>query len=219
MLELSHLCKSYLQSDSSVTVLRDASLSLNSGYSAALLGESGCGKSTLLHLIAGLDRPDKGEINFQNETWTKFNEKQWNQVRRSQLSLIFQQFHLIPTLSVIDNLELQARLCQRLDMDFRDHLITELGLSDLLKRLPQQLSGGQQQRVAIGRALLHQPALILADEPTGNLDEKNSEIVIQLLVSLVKDAGSSLLMVTHSSSMAAHLDEQWYLRHGQLEPV
>ena len=219
MLELSHLCKSYLQSDSSVTVLRDASLSLNSGHSAALLGESGCGKSTLLHLIAGLDRPDKGEIYFQNETWTKFNEKQWNQVRRSQLSLIFQQFHLIPTLSVIDNLELQARLCQRLDMDFRDHLITELGLSDLLKRLPQQLSGGQQQRVAIGRALLHQPALILADEPTGNLDEKNSEIVIQLLVSLVKDAGSSLLMVTHSSSMAAHLDEQWYLRHGQLEPV
>jgi len=219
MLELSHLSKSYQQSDSSVIVLRDANLSLNQGRSAALLGESGCGKSTLLHLIAGLDRPDKGEINFQNENWTKFNEKQWNQVRRSQLSLIFQQFHLIPTLSILDNLELQARLCQRLDMDFRDHLINRLGLNDLLKRLPQQLSGGQQQRVAIGRALLHQPSLILADEPTGNLDENNSKTVIKLLVSLVKDAGSSLLMVTHSSSMAAHLDEQWYLRYGQLEPA
>ena len=218
MLQLIKLCKSFHQPDGEIVVLADASFSLDGGCSAALLGESGCGKSTLLHLIAGLDKPDSGEIVLQGRAATQFSDSDWNEVRRSDLSLVFQQYHLIPTLSVADNLQLQARLCQRLDEHFRDYLITRLELASLLQRLPQQLSGGQQQRVAIARALLHKPMLVMADEPTGNLDERTSETVIRLLVELVQDAGSSLLMVTHSPTMAAHLDQRWRLHNGRLTP-
>jgi len=216
LLQLNKLCKSFHQPDGDITVLADASFCLDSGRSAALLGESGSGKSTLLHLIAGLDTPDSGEIVLQGRSTAQFSENDWNEVRRAELSLVFQQYHLVPTLNVADNLQLQARLCQRLDEHFRDYLIERLGLEDLRQRLPQQLSGGQQQRVAIARALLHKPMLVLADEPTGNLDEHTSEVVMQLLVELVREAGSSLLMVTHSPAMAAHLDQRWRLHSGRL---
>lgn len=218
MLELKNLYKSFHQPDGDIIVLDDASLLLESGNSAALLGESGSGKSTLLYLIAGLDKPDSGDIVLQGRSTARFNDNDWNEVRRAKLSLVFQQYHLVPTLTVADNLQLQARLCQRLDENFRDYLIERLGLMPLQQRLPQQLSGGQQQRVAIGRALMHKPMLVLADEPTGNLDEHTSETVIQLLTELVLEAGSSLLMVTHSSTIAAHLDQQWRLHNGQITP-
>jgi putative ABC transport system ATP-binding protein len=216
MLRINQLNKSFDQPDGKVSVLQQASLQLEAGQSAALLGESGSGKSTLLHLIAGLDRADGGEIWLQQQPLHQFNDEQFNQLRRTQLSLIFQQYHLVPTLTVFDNLSLQARLSGHLDDDFRQHLIATLGLAPLLKRLPQQLSGGQQQRVAIARSLLHRPALVLADEPTGNLDENTSQQVMQLLSQLVRDNGSSLLMVTHSPAMAAYCDHSWRLHHGRL---
>jgi putative ABC transport system ATP-binding protein len=216
MLQLTDLYKSFHQPDGDIKVLDGVNFTLDEGRSAALLGESGSGKSTLLHLIAGLDRPDSGSIQLQQREMTQLTDSEWNEVRRSELSLVFQQYHLVPTLSVANNLQLQARLCQRLDEEFRDYLVERLGITRLLRRLPHQLSGGQQQRVAIARALLHRPGLVLADEPTGNLDEGSSDAVMQLLVDLVSQAGSSLLMVTHSPAMAAHLDAQWQLHNGQL---
>ena len=217
MLRLNNVVKQFAQPDGDVTVLNGASFHLPAGRSVALLGESGSGKSTLLHLVAGLDTPDSGELVIDGRSSLAMNASDWNGLRRNRLSLIFQQYHLVPTLTVMDNLQLQARLSQRLDPLFRDHLIDRLGLSGLTKRLPHQLSGGQQQRVAIARALLHRPALVLADEPTGNLDEDTSERVIGVLVDLARETGSSLLMVTHSAHMASFLDEQWRLQHGQLQ--
>jgi putative ABC transport system ATP-binding protein len=137
-------------------------------------------------------------------------------IRRKRMSLVFQQFHLISTLKVLDNIRFQANLCQRLDSDFEQELIEKLGLQDQLLKYPHQLSGGQQQRVAIARALLHRPALVLADEPTGNLDEQSSLQVMELFRDLVKQVGSSLLMVTHSREMAAYLDQPWWLQQGHL---
>ncbi|WP_394170361.1 ABC transporter ATP-binding protein [Saccharospirillum alexandrii] len=218
MLRLNQVVKHFAQPDGDVTVLSGASFHLPAGRSAALLGESGSGKSTLLHLVAGLDTPDSGELVIDGHSSLSMRSGDWNSLRRDRLSLIFQQYHLVPTLTVLDNLQLQARLSQRLDPAFRDHLIDRLGLGDLTRRLPHQLSGGQQQRVAIARALLHRPALVLADEPTGNLDEATSERVMGVLVELVRETGSSLLMVTHSAHMAGFLDEQWRLQHGQLHP-
>ena len=219
MLQLVNLYKTFREPDGDIRVLQGVDFSLDAGRSAALLGESGSGKSTLLHLIAGLDRPDSGDIILQRRSTARFRDDDWNEVRRSQLSLVFQQYHLIPTLTVANNLQLQARLCQRLDKTFRDQLVERLGLGTLQHRLPHQLSGGQQQRVAIARALLHKPMLVLADEPTGNLDEHTSEAVMQLFVELVREAGSSLLMVTHSPAMAAHMDERWRLHNGRLSPA
>lgn len=216
MLQLENLSKSYHQPGGQIIVLAGVNFSLDQGCSAALLGESGSGKTTLLHMVAGLDLPDSGDIRLLGRSTAEFRESDWNQTRREQVSLVFQQYHLISTLNVADNLQLQARLCQRLDKAYRDHLIARLGLGDLLQRLPQQLSGGQQQRVAMARALLHKPDLVLADEPTGNLDEHTSGAVMQLLIELVRESGSSLLMATHSTTMAAYLDQRWRLHNGQL---
>ena len=164
MLQLNNLSKTFHQPDGDIKVLEGVNFSLGAGRSAALLGESGSGKSTLLHLIAGLDTPDRGDIILQQRSTAQFSDKDWNEIRRTQLSLVFQQYHLVPTLSVANNLQLQARLCQRLDEGFRDYLIERLGLAHLQQRLPHQLSGGQQQRVAIARALLHKPMLVSAPE-------------------------------------------------------
>ena len=219
MLQLVNVSKSFAQPDGDVHVLKGANFNLAPGRSAALLGESGSGKSTLLHLVAGLDKPDSGKVVFNQTDTSDLSANQWNQIRRTQLSLVFQQFHIVPTLNVSDNVQLHARLAGRLDTDFRDQLIERLGLGGLGNRLPHQLSGGQQQRVAIARALLHQPKLVLADEPTGNLDTTTSQSVIELLTQLTRETGSSLLMVTHSHDMASHLDSQWQLSEGLLLPL
>ena len=219
VLEIEDLDKSYHQPDGDVKILSGVNFSLAPGKSAALLGESGSGKSTLLHLIAGLDRPDSGTIRFCDELVTKYGDAQWNLVRRTQLSLVFQQFHIVPTLTVSDNVQLHARLAGKSDPEFRDYLFDRLGLAALKSRLPHQLSGGQMQRVAIARALLHRPKLVLADEPTGNLDESTGLNVIQLLTELTKQSESSLLMVTHSSEMASHLNSRWHLHEGGLKQI
>lgn len=215
-LKIRHLSKSFAQPEGAVTVLDGVDFTLNPGQSAALRGDSGSGKSTLLHLIAGLDNADSGSIEFAGQDVCRLTESARANLRREKMSLVFQQFHLISTLPVLDNVRFQAALCNRQDADFEQHLIDCLGLQSQLKKYPHQLSGGQQQRVAIARALLHKPALVLADEPTGNLDEQSSLQVMGLFRDLVQQAGSSLLMVTHSREMAAYLDQQWWLHRGQL---
>tara|TARA_R110002110_G_scaffold130941_3_gene311437 strand:- start:200 stop:871 length:672 start_codon:yes stop_codon:yes gene_type:complete len=219
MLKITSLNKRYEQPDGDVQVLQDLDFELRPGRTAALLGESGSGKSTLLHLIAGLDKPNTGTITIDDKVVSDFTEAEWNTLRRQTLSLVFQQYHLVPTLRVADNIRIQARLAGRMDESQFDHLVERLGLAGLLGRFPHQLSGGQQQRVAIARALMHQPRLVLADEPTGNLDEETSRGVMQLFVELVKETGSSLLMVTHSQAMASYLDSRWLLHNGAITEV
>ena len=216
LLEVDCLEKSFSQPEGNVVVLDGVSFTLNSGDSVALGGESGSGKSTLLHLIAGLDDADAGAILLEGKPIQDLSMAQRAEIRREKMSLVFQQFHLISTLKVLDNIRFQANLCQRLDAGFEQELIEKLGLQDQLNKYPHQLSGGQQQRVAIARSLLHRPALVLADEPTGNLDEQSSLQVMGLFRDLVKQAGSALLMVTHSREMAGYLDQQWWLKQGRL---
>ena len=216
MLSIKHLYKSYQYANVRQDVLCGLDFEMQAGASVALLGESGSGKSTLLHLIAGLDRPDSGAIDFAGHDIHASSESALAALRRERLSLVFQQFHLIPTLTVIDNIRFQAALCQRFDADYEAELVSRLGLGEQLDKFPFQLSRGQQQRVAIARALLHKPELVLADEPTGNLDENSSLEVMGLFSNLVKSAGSSLLMVTHSQAMAAFMDRRVSLHNGRL---
>jgi len=219
MLQLIRLSKTFHQPDGDIRVLESIDFKLDYGCSAALLGESGSGKSTLLHLIAGLDRPDSGDIILAGHSTAKFSDNDWNDARRSLLSLVFQTYHLVPTLSIANNLQLQARLCGRLDKDFRDHLVDRLGLSQLLSRLPHQLSGGQQQRVAIARALLHKPKLVMADEPTGNLDPETAERVHSQFLSLIRDEGLAALIATHNLELARSMSRVVQLHGGQLVEI
>ncbi len=214
MLLIRNLYKSFKHPEGDIRVFSGLDFEMSSASSVALLGESGSGKSTLLHLVAGLDSADSGEIIVGNKKLNNMSKAALAEMRRQQVSLVFQQFHLISTLNIADNIRFQAALCQRFDASYESLLIERLGLGSQLKRFPHQLSRGQQQRVAIARSLLHRPALVLADEPTGNLDEKSSLEVMALFSSLVKESGSSLLMVTHSHEMAAFLDRSILLHNG-----
>lgn len=216
MLHVQAVFKSYPTAQGPLTVLRGADLQMAQGESLALMGESGSGKSTLLHLVAGLDQVDSGSIEVAGQRLDRMNERQLANWRRTQVGLVFQQFNLIGSLKVEDNLAFQARLAGRLNPEWQAQLVERLGLADVLKRYPEQLSGGQQQRVAIGRALASRPALLLADEPTGNLDEATSDDVLQLLLDLLADSPTSLLMVTHSPRVAERLSRQAVLYRGQL---
>lgn len=216
MLQVQGVFKSYATAQGPLAVLRGVDLQLGQGQSLALMGESGSGKSTLLHLVAGLDQVDQGSIEIAGQRLDQMNEAQLANWRRTEIGLVFQQFNLIGSLKVEDNLAFQARLAGRFQPEWQAELTERLGLSALLKRYPEQLSGGQQQRVAIGRALASRPGLLLADEPTGNLDENTSDEVLQLLLDLLADSPTSLLMVTHSPRVAARLDRQEVLHLGRL---
>lgn len=216
MLQVQGVFKSYGTPQGPLTVLAGADLYLGARSSLALMGESGSGKSTLLHLVAGLDQVDRGSIQVGDQRLDQMSEAQLAHWRRTEIGLVFQQFNLIGSLRVEDNLAFQARLAGRLDPAWQAQLVERLGLGDLLKRYPEQLSGGQQQRVAVGRALASRPGLLLADEPTGNLDEGTSDEVLQLLLDLLRDSPTSLLMVTHSPRIAARLDQQVVLHRGQV---
>jgi putative ABC transport system ATP-binding protein len=216
MLQVQGVFKSYATAQGPLAVLRGVEVQLGHGESLALMGESGSGKSTLLHLVAGLDQVDQGSIDIAGKRLDQMNEAQLANWRRTEIGLVFQQFNLIGSLKVEDNLAFQARLAGRFDASWQAELIERLGLGALLKRYPEQLSGGQQQRVAIGRALASRPGLLLADEPTGSLDEHTSDEVLQLLLDLLVDSPTSLLMVTHSPRVAARLNRQAVLHLGRL---
>ncbi len=216
LLTLSGVTKSYQSGEGTVMVLNGIDLRLDAGQSLALAGESGSGKSTLLHLVAGLDTADSGAIVLGGQDVARAPDAVRAALRRGTVGLIFQQFNLIPSLDIAANLAFQARLSGRHDAAWVAELAQALGLEALLARYPEQLSGGQQQRVAIGRALAVRPQLVLADEPTGNLDEATGDAVMDLLLRLVAQTGASLLMVTHSSRLAARLDRTVHLSGGRL---
>lgn len=216
MLEVQDVFKGFATAQGPLPVLQGIDLRLKPGSSLALMGESGSGKSTLLHLIAGLDKVDSGTIRSGEHRLDLMNESQLASWRRTEIGLVFQQFNLIGSLRVEDNLAFQARLAGRHDPRWQAHLVHRLGLEDLLRRYPEQLSGGQQQRVALGRALASQPQLLLADEPTGSLDEATSDEVLKLLLELLDDSPTTLLMVTHSHRVADRLAEKVVLHRGRL---
>src|ERR1700674_738845 len=205
VLSVRNLTKTYRSAGEQIEVLRGVNLGVAAGERVALTGESGSGKSTLLHLIAGLDRADGGEIRLADTAISDLGDAGRAALRRDRLGLVFQQFNLIPSLSVEDNLKFQSRIAGRHDAACHRELVERLGLGALLRRYPEQLSGGQQQRVAIGRALAVKPLLLLADEPTGNLDEATADEVLALTRDLVERTGCGFLMVTHSLRLAPTL--------------
>nr|BFD41111.1 ABC transporter ATP-binding protein [Pseudomonas sp. FFPRI_1] len=216
MLHVQGVFKSYATPQGPLAVLQGVDLQLGQGSSLALMGESGSGKSTLLHLVAGLDKVDRGSIRIGQQQLEQMSEQQLANWRRTEVGLVFQQFNLIGSLRVADNLAFQARLAGRFDPVWQAQLVERLGLGELLRRYPEQLSGGQQQRVALGRALASRPGLLLADEPTGSLDEATSDEVLQLLLELLADSPTSLLMVTHSQRVASRLQQVVVLQRGRL---
>ena len=185
----------------------------------ALTGESGSGKSTLLHICAGLEPFDNGRVEVGGQDLAGMDDTALAAARRDLVGLVFQQFNLVPSLTIAQNLSLQARLAGRLDADLQRDLAARLGLDGLLHRYPEQLSGGQQQRVAIGRCLAARPALVLADEPTGNLDEATGDGVLDLMQALCAQTGAALLLVTHSTRLAKRMSRHLHLRAGVVETV
>ena len=202
MLHLQGLLKRYAHS----LVFRDVTLTLARGEFVALLGESGVGKSTLLNCIAGLDRADAGRVTVAGADLATLDDDACARLRRERLGFVFQAFHVLPHLTVAENVSLPLRLLGRPHAARVDAVLDAVGLSGLAARLPAQLSGGQLQRVAIARAVVHAPGLILADEPTGNLDPATAERVLAVLRAQVQDAGSACLLVTHSAAAASHAD-------------
>lgn len=214
LLELRDVNKTYPSTEAAV--LRGVSFSMDKGGMLALTGESGSGKSTLLHLIGGLDTADSGMVAIDGLDLTPLNDVGRAALRRGTVGVIFQQFNLIPSLTVAANIAFQARLAGRHDPDRARNLAQRLGLSEHLHKYPEQLSGGQQQRVAIARTLAPQPKLVLADEPTGNLDEATADRVLALLCELVADTGAGLILATHSERLASRMTHRLHLRAGQL---
>lgn len=216
VLTVQNVMKSFPGADGDVPVLRGVSLSLERGETLALTGESGSGKSTLLHLIGGLDKVDDGSITVAGREITSMNDRDRAALRRTEVGVIFQQFNLIPSLTVEANIAFQARLGGAFDADHAARLSMALGLGDQLSKYPEALSGGQQQRVAIARTLTARPKLVLADEPTGNLDEATASEVLGQMLRLVRETGAALLMVTHSQSVARRMGRHVHLSQGHV---
>jgi putative ABC transport system ATP-binding protein len=216
LLSVDDLWKGYRGEAGRVDVLRGVCLTLGAGETLALTGESGSGKSTLLHLIAGLDEADRGKVELAGRDLAALDDSGRARLRREAVGIVFQQFNLIPSLDAAANLSFQARLAGRHDRERTEALIERLGLAEHRDKYPEQLSGGQQQRVAIGRALAGRPGLVLADEPTGNLDEDTGARVMDLMLELVSESGASLLIVTHSAHLAARTDRRAHLAHGRI---
>ena len=216
LLSVQDIHKTYETADGPFEVLRGIDLTLEASETLALTGESGSGKSTLLHLIGGLDTPDRGQILLQGNDIAALDDNGRAALRRGTVGVVFQQFNLIPSLRVADNIAFQARLSGQEDSKWTAELADRMGLGPHLNKYPEQLLGGQQQRVAIARTLAPKPRLVLADEPTGNLDEATAATVMDLMLELVSEAGAGLLMVTHSAALAGRMSRRLHLRAGQV---
>ncbi len=203
ILKVENLVKEYGKGMALTKALDNVSFEVNNGDFVAIVGESGSGKSTLLHLIGGVDKPTSGNIIVQNKNIYNINDKELSKYRRKDVGLIYQFYNLIPILNVVENMELPVLLDKsKVDEEFEKELISLLKLDEYLNYLPNQLSGGTQQRVAIARALLNHPAIVLADEPTGNLDSNNSKEIVSLLKLLNEKYKQTIIMVTHSLEIA-----------------
>lgn len=220
ILHLRNLSKSYREGETTRTVLSGIQARIRRGEIVALLGRSGSGKSTLLNLISGIDQPDAGDVIINGTVLNHLNEHQRTLFRRRHIGFVFQFFNLIPTLTVMENLLLPLELNARIGEAEKNQavrLLAEVGLEERAATFPDRLSGGEQQRVAIARALIHRPELLLADEPTGNLDAETGAQALDLLENLVRSQDATLLMVTHSAETARHADRILSIRGGHLE--
>jgi putative ABC transport system ATP-binding protein len=207
----------YGEGDTAVDALRGVSIDFAAGRYTAIMGPSGSGKSTLMNVLAGLDRPTSGAVTIDGTDITKLDDSKLTQLRRDKLGFVFQFFNLLPVLNAQENIELPVRIAGRdADREWVDQLISTIGLDDRRTHRPSQLSGGQQQRVAIARALASKPAVIFADEPTGNLDSKASDDVLELLRRAVDDFGQTVVMVTHDAHAASFADQLVVLVDGQV---
>ncbi|MFN7781363.1 MAG: ABC transporter ATP-binding protein [Lysobacterales bacterium] len=203
-------------------VLDGLDLDLAAGECVALVGRSGAGKSTLLHLVAGIDRAEGGEIRFDDTRLDTLDEAARTRFRRQHLGLVFQSWNLVPSLSALDNLCLPLELIGVAGAQAKRRaqaLLDQLGLGELAKRFPDELSGGQQQRVAVARALVHGPSVLLADEPTGSLDAESAAAVMLLLIGACREAGASLLLVTHAAEVMGQADRLLRMQDGRLVPA
>ena len=218
LLQVRGLGRVYGRGEAAVTALQDVSFSVERGSFVSIVGPSGSGKSTLLHLIGGVDRPTAGTVFVDGTDLGALPESRLAVFRRRQIGLVYQFYNLIPALTVEENLTLPLLLDRRpIDRGHLMELAARLGLADKLHALPSQLSGGQQQRVSVGRALITRPALLLADEPTGNLDTKNSAAILALLQQFHRQLGQTLLLITHDPAIARQADRVLSLRDGRLE--
>lgn len=218
-IRLDNLWKQFYEGKQKREVLRGTSAAFQQGEFIAILGKSGSGKSTLLNVISGIDEPDQGDIKINGQLLTQLNEYQRTIFRRQKIGFVFQFYNLIPTLTVLENVSLPLELVGaevNEAVERSSQILAEVGLSDRLNTFPERLSGGEQQRVAIARALVHDPLVVLADEPTGNLDEDTGEQVLTLLDKLTRQAGKNLIMVTHSKENAIYADRLFELRAGCL---
>tara|TARA_Y100001978_G_scaffold190531_1_gene193817 strand:- start:262 stop:930 length:669 start_codon:yes stop_codon:yes gene_type:complete len=216
VLNLKSIRKSYRSNEGEVPVLNGVSLTLLAGETLALRGESGSGKSTVLHIAGALELPDEGSVEIGGKELSKMDDAGRAAVRRQDIAIIFQQFNLIPSLNVAANINFQANLSGPVDKNKVTKIVSSLGLSDQMGKYPEALSGGQQQRVAIARALVAEPKLLLADEPTGNLDEQSAQSVLEQMLKLVAETNTALMVVTHSRNVAARMDKQLQLTGGRL---
>lgn len=207
MIQVEHLSKVYGKGENEVVALNDVSFSVKKGEFVAIIGPSGSGKSTLLHILGGVDRPTKGKVYFDGVDVYQQKEDQLAIFRRRQVGLIYQFYNLIPILNVLENMTLPVLMDGReVNQEFLTELVATLGLEGKEKKLPNELSGGQQQRTSIGRALMTSPLVVLADEPTGNLDSKNSQEIIQLLKASNKKYNQILIVITHDENIALQAD-------------
>lgn len=217
ILKVENLVKKYGQGENEVVAVNDMSFSVEQGEFVAIVGSSGSGKSTLLHLLGGVDRPDSGKVYIQGEDIYKLNTEKLAIFRRRQVGLVYQFYNLIPTLDVEENITLPCELDgKKVDRERLDQLLKELGMEKRAKHLPNQLSGGQQQRVSIGRALITNPAIVLADEPTGNLDSKSSDEILELLKMSNQTYKQTIVMITHNMEIAKCADRILRIEDGRL---
>jgi len=217
LIEVKNLSKIYGSGEAEIKALKNINLNIEQGEFVAIVGPSGSGKSTLLHLLGGVDKPSSGEVIIKGESIYKLREKELSILRRRKLGFVFQFFNLIPVLTAEENIEMPVLLDNgKIDKNYMNELLKLLGLEERRNHHPSELSGGQQQRVSIGRALANKPSIILADEPTGNLDSKNSKEVLELLKYCAKKYNQTLILITHDINIAKSADRVITIEDGQI---
>jgi putative ABC transport system ATP-binding protein len=217
MLELKSLKKAYIQGSQSIEIFENLNFHVESGQRIAIMGKSGSGKSTLLSLISGIIKPDKGDISLDNVSYKDLEESELNDFRATNIGFVFQNFHLVSYLNALENVMIPAKVCGiENPKEKAIELLKSVGLEHRLDHLPSQLSGGEKQRVAIARALIHNPKIILADEPSGNLDEETGIAVMDKLFELIKKNNTTLILVTHSKDVANRCEKTYELVLGNL---
>lgn len=222
ILEVRNLSKRFIQGQNHIEVLKNINLTVYRGQHVAIIGASGSGKSTLLHLLGGLDRPTQGEVILDRQTLSQLNDKQAGFVRNQKLGFVYQFHHLLAEFSALENVAMPLWIARQ-DKTTSEHqasaMLQAVGLGHRLTHRPAELSGGERQRAAVARALVNQPRIVLADEPTGNLDRHTAEGVFDLMLKLNREKGSALIMVTHDLELAARADVQYQLRDGELHDI